>query len=617
MPAAMQPKGDGEWPYSAPFTGLNVSIPSILLPPTAQDAQTSPSFAIVRGSIAAPWPFSNTLFGSQLGTGEYHIFTTAGGFVVTNLKIYQMQGSATPSAAWSLVSVATMPVGAYSSTWNNNPVPFLELNGCLYFACLLGIYRYAPSNGITLWGNVDASTNLGLAACTATYMTVFGQRMVVVGTTGTPTTPVSPPIPLNAWTIAWTTVSDFSDTSVGSFNVNPSVDAGNIGGFDVLTSYSQGVPSGLMNIGHSFYIHMTQGVVECDPAASGIAPFTLYNYWQERVPVGSLIGSVAQYGEFGAAVTPDNVYLWSPGGNTPIGNAIMPYFRSLLRNISLEETGATWPRIQNPSFNAAFYTIYNELHYCLTFNALGVPSQQATPPYPAQATEPVWFGMILDYNFSTQAWTVQQTPPLTGKLYQVIGPPLDSTTFSPIPQQNLLITGTAPAPGTTMEYFVVATDVFNQVVYSGAQCQGLMSQPQPCQVGFPQTPIAAGHRPTSRRVRIEYSWDEMSLATQGSPVNLTITMQGTITQNTGAINGTGIATTTIQSIAKTIQINPPGIIATSGNIQPCLTGTAYADMVLSLENPQVSLSWTDPSAHQRLLIHRVTLMVNDTKGTMQ
>jgi hypothetical protein len=616
----MQPKGDGEWPYSAPFTGLNASLPSILLPPTAQDVQTSPSFSIVRGSIAAPWPFSYTLFGNTLGAGEYFIFATAAGFVVTNLNIYQMISSGTPANAWNLFVQSAMPAGAYPpiGSRNNNPVPFLELNGCLYFACLLGIYRYAPSNGITLWGNVDASTNLGLAALTATYMTVFGQRLVVVGTTGTPTTPGSPPIPLNAWTIAWTTVSDFSDTSVGSFNVNPSVDAGNIGGFDVLTSYSQGVPSGLMNIGHSFYIHMTQGVVECDPAASGVAPFTLYNYWQERVPVGSMIGSVAQYGEFGAAVTPDNVYLWSPGGNTPIGGAIMPYLRSIFRNLSVQAVSTIWPRTLNPAINASFYTIYNELHYCLTFNAFGIPPQQATPPYPAQATVPVWFGMLLDYNFATQAWTQQVTPPLTGKLYQVIGPPLISDVYSQIPSQNLLITGTMPSPSATAaNYFVIAPDVFNQVVYAGAQCQGLASQPQPCQVGFPQTPIAAGHRPAARRVRIEYSWDEESLATAGTPVNLTITMQGTITQNTGATNGNGVASTTIQSISKTIQVNPPGIVATTGNIQPCLTATAYADMVLSVENPQVSLSWTDPSADQRLLIHRVTAMVNDTKGTMQ
>ncbi|MHB1955217.1 MAG: hypothetical protein ACYCOU_15905, partial [Sulfobacillus sp.] len=352
-------------------------------------------------------------------------------------------------------------------------------------------------------------------------------------------------------------------------------------------------------------------------ASSGSAPFTLYNYWQERVPVGSLIGSVAQYGEFGCAVTPDNVYLWSPGGNSAIGGPIMPYLRSLLRNLALEETGATWPRMANPPFNASFYTLYNELHYALSFNAYGVPPQQATPPYPAQATVPVWFGMLLDYNFTTKAWSQQQTPPLTGKLYQIVGPPLTTATYSPIPQQNLLISGTAASPTAQMNYWVAATDVFNQVVYAGAQCQALTALPQPCQVGFPQTPVASGHRPTVRRVRIEYAWDEMSLATESDPVNMVVTLQGTITQNTGLSGGNGVATTQIVSIARTIVLEPPGAVASSGTIEPCLTATAYADMVLSCENPQISLSWTDPSAHQRLLIHRVTAMVNDTKGVMQ
>jgi hypothetical protein len=404
---------------------------------------------------------------------------------------------------------------------------------------------------------------------------------------------------------------------VGSFNLNPNVDSGVIGGFDVLTSYSQGLPSGLMNIGHSFYIHMTQGVVECDPASNGIDPFTLYNYWQERVPVGSMIGSVAQYGEFGAVVTPDNVYIWSPGGNQPIGTPIMPYLRSLLRNISLQETGEAWPRIQNPPFNASFYTIYDELHYSLSFNALGVPPQQATSPYPPQATAPVWFGMLLDYNFATQSWTQQQTPPLTGKLYQIIGPPLTDTTYSPIPQQNLLISGTAASPSSQMSYWVAATDVFNQVVYAGSQCQALSSVPQLCQVGFPQTRIASGHTPTFRRVRIEYSYDEMSCATESSPVDVTISLQGSDTLNTGIANGNGVATTTVQSVLAVITLDPPGIVATTGAIQPFLTANAYADIVLSCENAQVSLSWTDPSAHQRLLIHAVTLLVNDTQGTLQ
>lgn len=296
----------------------------------------------------------------------------------------------------------------------------------------------------------------------------------------------------------------------------------------------------------------------------------------------------------------------------------MPYLRNILRNAALQViAGNTPPLLQNPPMNSVFYTMYSELHYALTFNLFGVPPQQAAPPYPAQATEPVWFGLILDYNFQTQAWTQQVTPPLTGELYQVNGPPLTASTASLVPTQSIYIVGTQPAPGEQAGWLIFAPDVFNQVVYAGDQCQGLESQPQPCKVGFPQSPISAGHRPSVRRVRIEYSMDEMVCATSTGPVDLTISLQGTITQNTGATNGTGVATTTVQSISKTIQIQPPGAVATSGTILPFLTATAYADMVLSLENPQVSLSWTDPSAHQRLLIHRVTMLCNDTQGTLQ
>lgn len=702
----MESKGDGEYPYSAPFTGLNASVASILLPPTAQDLQTSPSFSIVRGSIAAPWPFGTTLFGSSLGSGEYFLFATASGYVVTNLNIYQLQPTATSSSAWKLQQLVAMPAGSFPAQGNGNPTPFIETNGCLFFSCQLGIYRYSPINGLLAWS----------VALAANFMTIFNQRLVVVGTIAvtenvTPGTPsgtpgsagtlaagtyfavvtavfasgtegppstesagvtttgssgsitwtwaavpgavsynvyvgqatgeentvanvasppftltsfatgtVSPPVepPISPWTIAWSAVSDFSATSVGSFNSAPNTNAGVVGGFDVLTNFSQGFPTGIINLGHSIYIQMTQGIVEVDPASNGSAPFTIYNYWQEQVPVGAIPGSVAQFGPIAVFITPDNVNVWVPGAQTQIGGAIMPYLRNILRNAALQViAGNTPPLLQNPPMNSVFYTMYNELHYALTFNLFGVPPQQAAPPYPEQATEPVWFGLILDYNFPAQAWTQQVTPPLTGELYQVNGPPLTASTASLAPTQSILIAGTQPAPGEQAGWLIFAPDVFNQVVYAGDQCQGLESQPQPCSVGFPQSPISAGHRPAVRRVRIEYSMDELSCATATAPVNLTISLQGTITQNTGATNGTGVATTQIVSVSKTIQIQPPGAVATSGTILPFLTATAYADMVTSLENPQVSLSWIDPSAHQRLLVHRVTFCVNDTKATMQ
>ncbi len=706
MPGAMPSKGDGEYPYTSPFTGLNLSTASILLPPTAQDAQTSPSFTIVRGSIAAPWPYATSLFGSTLGTGEYFLFATASGYVVTNLGIYQLQPTATPSTAWKLASLTAMPAGAFPAQGNGNPVPFLETDGCLYFSCQLGIYRYSPTNGLMAWSVVLA----------ANFMTIFSERLVVVGTVAvtentTPGAPtgtagsagtmaagtyyavvtavfpsgtegpasaesggvtttgstgsidwswsavsgassynlyigstsggentvvnvvstsytqtsyatgaVSPPVqpPISPYTIAWSTVSTFSDTSVGSFNNAPNTDAGVVGGFDVLTNYSQGFPTGIVNLGHSIYIQMTQGIVEVDPAQSGGAPFTIYNYWQEQVPVGAIPGSVAQFGPIACFITPDNVNVWLPGAQTQIGGAIMPYLRNILRNAALQEiAGNSYPLLQNPPMNATFYTMYNELHYGITFNLYGVPPQQAAPPYPQQAAAPAWFGLILDYNFQTQAWTQQVTPPLTGELYQVNGPPLTTSTYSQIPTQSILIAGTQPAPGEQAGWLIFGGDVFNQAIWGGDQCQALESVPQPCYVGFPQSPISPGHRPATRRVRVEYSMDELACATSTAPVNLTISLQGTITQNTGPTNGNGVATTQVVSVTKTIQIQPPGASGTSGLVVPYLTATAYADMVLSCENPQVSLSWTDPSAHQRLLIHRVTLLTNDTQGVLQ
>jgi len=709
MPGALQSKGDGEYTYAAPFTGLNLAVPSILLPPTAQEAQTSPSFSIVRGSLAGPWPFGTNLFGSTLGAGEYFLFATASGYVVTNLYIYQIQGSATPSVAWGLVVVGTMPSGAFPSTGNNISIPFIETNGCLFFSCNLGIYFYSPLNTPTIqpW-----SVSFG-----ANFLTIFSERLVLVGTvatsvsytpgtpTGTPsgsggtlgagsyyavitavfasgtegpvtaessgvttsgstssiawawtavpgavsynvyigsatgeenavystatnsytltayaTGTVAPPVvaPIGPYTIAWSAVSTFSNTSVGSFDSNPNTNAGVVGGWDVLTNYSQGIPVGIINLGYSIFVVMTQGIVNVNPSSSTTdSPYTFYNYYQESVPCGGLPGSVAQYGPVAIFITPDSVMMWQPGSQVPIGNAIIPYLRNLLRNMNLNEvSGGTYPLLQNPPFNSTFLTIYGELHYVLTFNVYGIPPQQSSPPYPNAIPSPQLFGMILDYNFASQSWAQQITPPLTGALYQIIGPPLTTSTYTAIPSQNILIAGTKAGISGAPEWVVFAPDVFNRSAWSGAQCQGLLSYPQPCQVGFPQTPIASGHRPATRRVRIEYSMDELSCASETAPVNLTVSVQGTITQNTGATNSTGVATTTLYNVSKTIQIQPPGNIV-SNPIVPFLTATAYADEVLSCENPQVSLSWTDPSAHQRLLIHRVTLQTNDTKGTNQ
>lgn len=824
MPGALQSKGDGEYPYSAPFTGLNVSIPSILLPSSAQEAQCSPSFSIVRGSIAAPWPYADSLYGFTLGSGEYLLFSTASGYVITNLYVYQIQG-VSGGSSWGVVPVAAMPSEAFPSTGNGNPVPFVESNGCLYFSCQLGIYRYGPGpvTGISAlvgtsgslpsqtylisitavvddveshpcaniqvvvpahippredgsialtWAavpgassyNVYVGTSFGegcdvfssstnsltitsytsgestppaileawSVAFAANFLTISNQRMIAVGTspvsenttpgtpsgtqgtggsladntyyaivtavfpsgtegppssegsvtvsggggtasidwtwtavdgavsyniyigteageenvcyssstnsyeltsysteasTSNPWSPSSPPImpPFSPWGIAWSAVSAFSDTSIGIFNSNPNTSnssnaAGVVGGYDVLTSYSQGIPVGIINLGHSFYVQMTQGIVEVDPAQNGTSAFTLYNYWQENIPVGAIPGTVAQYGPISAFVTPDNVDIWIPGQQTQIGAPVMPLIRKLLLNAQLQGiSGASWPLIQNPPVNSTFLTIYGELHYVLTFNIYGVPPQQFAPPYPDQISTPQWFGLILDYNFASQSWAQQVTPPLTTQLYQVNGPPLTTDSFPLVPPQSILVGGTQANPDSAPGLIVFGPDVFNQLVWVGDQCQGLESQPQQCQVGFPQTPISPGHRPANRRVRIEYSMDEMTCATQTAAVDMTVSLQGTITQNTGSPGGNGVATTTIQTISKTIQIQPTGVIAAAeGNpVVPFLTATAYADMVLSLENPQVSLSWTDPSAHQRLLVHRVTLVCNDTKGTFQ
>jgi hypothetical protein len=704
VPGSLQSKGDGEYPYSAPFGGLNVSLPSILLPPNAQDAQVSPSFSIVRGSICAPWPYAQTLFGSSLSAGEYFLFATPSGYIVTNLKIYQMQQS---PGNWFLQTVATMPSGAFPSTPNQLPAAFVEANGCLYFSCLLGIYRFSPSNGLMAWS----------VAFSANYLTISNQRMIAVGTnavtgvtpgnpaasSGTGSLPagtyyavvtavfpsgtegppsaegsftlsspggivwawtavsgassyniyigtgpnaentvanvstntyaltsytagtVSPPSmpPNTPWTIAWSTVSTFSSTSVGSFNSNTNTNSGVVGGYDVLTSYSQGFPVGIVNLGHSFYVQMTQGIVEVDPAQNGTSAFTLYNYWQATLPVGALPGTVAQYGPITAFVTPDNVNLWVPGSQQQIGTPVMPLIRNIYRNAQyqvLSGIPVSPPLTQNPPVNASFAVVYGELHYLLAFNIYGVPEQQASNPYPNQIGNPQWFGLILDYNFASQSWSQQQTPPLTTPVYQVTGPPLTTTSPPQMPQQSLLIAGTQANPSSAPGWIVFGTDVFNQLAWNGVQCQALMSQPQPCKVGFPQTPISSGHRPANRRVRIEYSMDEFSCATGGAPIDLTVSIQGTITQNVAAVNSSNASfQSNLYSYSTTIQIMPLGVVAeTAGQpIVPFLTSTAYADIVISCENPQISLSWTDPSSHQRLMIHRVTLQTNDTKGVMQ
>ncbi len=705
MPGSLQSKGDGEYPYSAPFTGLNTSLPSILLPPSAQDNQTSPSFSIVRGSICAPWPWADNIFGQALAAGEYLLFATPSGFIFTNKHIYQFSNSA---SLLQLIIVANMPAGAWPTVGSNKEIPWIETNGCIYFGCQLGIYRFAVvSHGVTPWA-------LGF---TPNYLTIFNQRMVVVGTTAstnnvTPGTPtgataggtlpagtyyaivtaiiggvegpassessgvtlgapgsinwswtavpgatsykvyignqpgeenavyttgtnsfsltsytagsVGAPIatPLSPWTVAWSAVSTFSETSTGSFNANPNTSSGVVGGFDVLTNYSEGLPIGIINLGHSIYIIMTQGIVEMDPAASGSAPFTFYNYWQERIPVGGMPGSLDQFGPIACFVTPDNVNIWVPGSQTQIGTAIMPYLRNLLRNVAIKvDPNAVYPLLQDPPFNASFYTFYNELHYALSFNVYGFKPYQATPPYPGQASAPGWFGMILDYNFQTQAWTQQQTPPLTTKLFQINGPPINNGFTPNIPAQTFLVAGTQDSPGVNTGWIVFAGDAFNRNAWGGVPNIAVTCDPQLCQVGFPQTPISPGHRPAVRRVRIEYSVDELSSAGSAGTFNLTVTLQGTVTQNQGVDGGNGIAVTQIVSNSVTITLNPPGLTAsgpsTNVAVKPYLTATAYADFVLSLENPQVSLSWTDPSSYQRLMIHRVTLLVNDTKGVTQ
>jgi hypothetical protein len=712
MPGSLQSKGDGEYSYSAPFTGLNGSVASILLPPSAQEIQTSPSFSIVRGSIAAPWPFGTSVFNWAPGSGEYFLFATPGGYIASNLKFYQIQSSNTTGIAWVVNEVSAMPAGAFPAQGTNKEFQFVEANGCVFFASQIGILRYASSTGaITQW-------SVGFMPL---YMTIFMQRMVVVGTvastdnvtpgtpTGTPDTAggsvpagtyfavvtavfasgiegppspesagvtlsgtgeitwtwtavtgavtyniyvgnaagsedqvfsstpntylqttfnteptetISPPVapPNSPWTIAWSTVTDFSDTSVGSFNSNPNTNAGDTGGFDVLTNYSQGLAVGIVNLGNALYVIMTQGIVQVDPASSGTAPFTFYNFWQERIPVGALLGTLDQFGPIAAFVSPDNVNVWVPGSQSQIGTPIMAYLRSLFRNMTMQEDpNAAYPLLLNPPSSASFYTLYNENHYALSFNVFGVPPQQLAPPYPNQIAAAEWFGLIVDYNFSSQAWSQQVTPPITGRLYQVSGPPLTQADYTQIPPQTFLVAGSQPnGPGTQAGVLVFAPDVFNRLVFATQQCLGLSSNPQPCMVGFPQTPVAGGHTPAIRRVRVEYSMDEFSCGSQAAPATLTISMQGVNCTNNAGPNTTANFISSLQSVSTQVILNPIGAIGvnSANPVVPFLTAVAYADFTLSIQNPQISLSWTDPSAHQRYLIHRVTPMLDDTQGSL-
>lgn len=714
MAGSIQSKGDGEYPYSAPFSGLNVSVPSILLPPSAQDIQTSPSFTIQRGSIAAPYPYAQSLFNFSLGTGEYLLFVTPSGYLFTNLYIYAFSNEGSPNY-WQVVQQVAMPSGYFPnfpSGPTTQPIPFVEANGCIYFSCLEGIARFVEDGAtVGLWsvafypqfmtifeetmlcvgtyqvtqnttpgtptgtqstggsladgtyyarvtavfasgtegppsneGSVTVSAGGGTATIDWTWTAVTGaiSYNVYIGTAsdeenevfsastnsfvlssytaGSVAAPVMPP--LGPLVVAWSSVSDFSSTSVGDFNSNPDTSSGVYGGYDVLTSYSQGTPTGILIIGHSAYVVMTQGIVEIDPSSSGTSSFTFYNWWQENIPVGALMGSTAQWGEFGAFITPDGVVLFTPGGNQAIGLPISPYIRALLKNNSMSQpvSGAMFGETCW-NLNSFFYTAYGELHYCANFYFFGIPPVQNTQPYPAvQAAS--WYSLFLDYNFASQSWAQMQYPPVYCPLYQVIGPPAAlSPTQDGIPSQNLLIGASKPEIGnnsTQATIFCIATDVFPKALGYPSQAQS--STGQACKVGFPQTPIAAGHRPATRRVRIEYSWDELSLVTENPGVTMTVTLQGTITQNTGPINGGAVFTTTLYNENVQIILQPPGIVyppGGTGSLVPELTCSAYADFTLSCENPQVSLSWTDPSAEQRLLIHRVSLIINDTKATMQ
>lgn len=180
----------------------------------------------------------------------------------------------------------------------------------------------------------------------AKYIGSLGQHMILANTTGITNTD-------GKFTIRWSAVGlpTVFDPAV---NVNA--------GFNILIDFADEI-SGMMFLGRVAYIFHRTGITEMAPTGVGTLPFDFNHIWNAQDGTGSIYPyTIAQYGQFGAFVSTENVYMVQNYQFQPIGglsrDAIFNDINSSLQQIGSNQLIGTIAPAYKDNYVYTVYQLY-------------------------------------------------------------------------------------------------------------------------------------------------------------------------------------------------------------------------------------------------------------------
>jgi hypothetical protein len=248
----------------------------------------------------------------------YKVLTVSGGVVLT----------------YSITAAGTGYFSGSSNTATGGAQPGVGVGLTIFVDTVAG---GGPQQDVV----VVAATVIG-----AKYIGTLAQHAILANTTGISGTD-------GPFTIRWSAVGlpTVFDPAV---NINA--------GFDILIDFADEI-SGMMFLGRVAYIFHRTGITEMAPTGVGTAPFDFNHIWNAQDGTGSIYPyTIAQYGQFGAFVSTENVYMVQNYQFQPIGgmarDGIFADIHASLLQIGSNQIIGTIAPAYNDNYVYTVYQLY-------------------------------------------------------------------------------------------------------------------------------------------------------------------------------------------------------------------------------------------------------------------
>lgn len=346
--------------WSAPYGGLNTQAPPNLISPSETPAMNNFMF---RNKELRSRPNFHTLYPSPDGNPILGV----GSFLSKNSVWHTF--AFTINGLYQLIAGASSLLSQGRSPWALIGGPAMSNATFVRWRVFQNVLYYTGNNGHTsAWDGAAltpitdvAFTGAGVAGKPPTTTVLIGAQyigeldnhIILANTSETPVTAgvvgATASLPQR---LRWSNSGFNPFDANGSFGPN----LGTAGAtFDATVFVNAGqtdfldVPdliTGLMTVGRMGYLFRNNGITEISPTGSGAAPFDFNHLWASEQGIGSVYtATVAQYGDHGAFVANDNVYMISSSALVPIGGSARDAIMNDLANTPSTPTAVIVPAL--------------------------------------------------------------------------------------------------------------------------------------------------------------------------------------------------------------------------------------------------------------------------------